>query len=59
MKYDVGDILTDGDEILYVNDWFGYYQTTKHKMIDCGYLDNITKIDKISTRDKKLKEILK
>jgi hypothetical protein len=33
MKYKVGDILESGEEILYVNKEFGYYETTKIKMI--------------------------
>jgi hypothetical protein len=40
---------------LYVNKEFGYYETTKIKMIDSIYLDSGTKISKSSTRDKRLK----
>jgi hypothetical protein len=58
MKYEVGDILESGEEILYVNKEFGYYETTKIKMIDSIYLDNGTKISKSSTRDKRLSKIL-
>jgi hypothetical protein len=58
MKYKVGDILESGEEILYVNKEFGYYETTKIKMIDSIYLDSVTNISKSSTRDKKLNKIL-
>jgi hypothetical protein len=56
LKYLVGDILTDGDEILYKNDLFGYYQTTNHKMIDSFYLAKIQKLIKYLQGIKNLKK---